>query len=77
MKKEVGFYTKLPYTIEITTYKDGGYFAKVKELEGCMTEGGTLEEVIKNIEDAKKAWIETALESGIEIPLPGASSGKN
>ncbi len=66
----VEYYIKLPYTIEIVPYEDGGYFARIKELEGCMTEGDTLEEVLKLLEDAKKAWLETALEEGIEIPLP-------
>lgn len=68
--KDLEYYMKLPYTIEIVPYKDGGYFAKIKELEGCMTEGETLEETLELLEDAKKAWLETALEDGIEIPLP-------
>ena len=70
VKKDIEYYMKLPYTIEIIPYKDGGYFARIKELEGCMTEGDTLEEVLELLEDAKRAWLETALEDGIEIPLP-------
>jgi len=73
MKKTVEsleYYMKLPYKIELVPYPDGGFFARVKELEGCMTEGGSLEEVMELLEDAKRAWIEAALESGLEIPLP-------
>ena len=66
------FYMSLPYTIEIVPYPDGGFFARIKELEGCMTEGETLEETLELLGDAKKAWLEAALESGVEIPLPGA-----
>ena len=68
--KNLEYYMKLPYTIEIIPYKDGGYFARIKELEGCMTEGDTLEEVLELLEDARKAWLEVALEDGLEVPLP-------
>ena len=70
VNKEIEYYISLPYTIEIVPYKDGGFFAKIKELEGCMTEGDTLEEVLELLEDAKRAWLEAALEDGLEIPLP-------
>jgi antitoxin HicB len=73
MKKiadKLKYYMNLPYTIEIIPYQDGGFFAKIKELEGCMTEGETLEETLKLLEDAKRAWLEAALEDGLEIPLP-------
>ncbi len=60
---------KLPYTVEITP-DDGSYFAKVKELEGCMTVGETMAEALAMIEDAKHAWLTAAVEDGIEVPLP-------
>jgi len=63
-------YMNLPYTVEIVPYQDGGFFARIKELEGCMTEGETLKETLELLEDAKRAWLETALEDGLEIPLP-------
>jgi len=73
MKKiadKLKYYMNLPYTVEIVPYQDGGFFAKIKELEGCMTEGETLEETLEMLEDAKRAWLEAALEDGLEIPLP-------
>jgi len=70
VSKDLEYYLKLPYTMEIVPYKDGGFFARIKELEGCMTEADTLEEVLELLEDAKRAWIETALEEGLDIPLP-------
>ncbi len=69
-KKEVEYYMNLPYTVEIIKYPDGGFFARIKELEGCMTEADTIEEAYEMIEDARRVWLETALEEGIEIPLP-------
>jgi len=76
-KENIEYYMSLPYTIEIVPYPDGGFFAKVRELEGCMTEGDTLEEVYEMIEDAKRAWLEVALEEGIDIPLPESMREEN
>ena len=70
IEKLVEYYMSLPYKIEIIPYPDGGYFARVKELTGCMTEADTLEELFEMIEDAKRSWLEVAIEDGIEIPLP-------
>ena len=73
MKRIAGkleYYMSLPYTVEVVPYHDGGFFAKIKELEGCMTEGETLEETLELLEDAKRAWLEAALEDDLEIPLP-------
>jgi predicted RNase H-like HicB family nuclease len=67
--KSVEELMKLPYTVEITP-DDGSYFAKIKELEGCMTVGDTMAEALAMIEDAKLAWLTAAVEDGIEIPLP-------
>lgn len=66
-------YLKLSYTIEVTQDESEGYtgwFAKVVELPGCMTQADTFAELGEMIEDAKRAWIESALEDGEDIPLP-------
>ena len=62
-------YLKLPYTIEIIR-DGGGYFAKVVELPGCMTQADTFTEIAEMINDAMTLWIESALEDGETIPLP-------
>ena len=63
-------YINLPYKMEIVKNKDNTYFVSIKELPGCMSEGDTIQEALDMIEDAKKCWIETAIENNIEIPLP-------
>jgi len=68
--KDIDYYMNLPYTIIIRKDPHGGYFAKVEELEGCMTQGETYEEITKNIKDAMELWLEDALDDGLEIPLP-------
>ncbi len=64
------YYLNLPYTIAIVPEELGGFFAEIEELPGCMTQGETMEEVLRNIDDAKRLWLQTALEDRLEIPLP-------
>jgi predicted RNase H-like HicB family nuclease len=49
---------------------DEAYIVEVPELPGCMTEGRTYEEAIKNSLTVIREWIETAKELGREIPEP-------
>ncbi len=80
--KSVDEYLNLPYTIEIvrdSTEDYSGWFARVIELPGCMTQADTIIELEQMINDAMRAWIETALEDGQEVPEPRADedySGK-
>ena len=68
-------YMKLPYKMEIVPDKDeGGFVASFPELPGCITSGDTLDSTIANADDAKKAWIEAALEERITIPEPIAET---
>ncbi len=43
--------------------EEGGYWAEVPALEGCITEGDTIEEVMNNLKDAIQGWLEVANES--------------
>ncbi|MCD6521292.1 type II toxin-antitoxin system HicB family antitoxin [Candidatus Calescamantes bacterium] len=66
----INYYLSLPYTVKIMEEETGGFHVEIEELPGCMSYGDTLEEAYKNIKDAQKLWIKTALENGKEIPLP-------
>ena len=46
------------------------YVVEVPELPGCMADGETYEEAIKNAQDIIEEWIETARGLGREIPQP-------
>lgn len=70
MKRDLKYYLNLDYTARLKQNTDGTYFAEIEELVGCMTEGDTKEEALSMIEDAKKAWLEVALERKINIPEP-------
>jgi len=68
------FYLELNYPVTLYRDPDGGYVAEIKDLPGCMTQGETSEEVLKEIEDARVLWIETAYEHGDQIPLPSTET---
>ena len=49
---------------------DNRFIVEVPELAGCMADGETAEEALKNVEIIISEWIETAKELGREIPQP-------
>ncbi len=63
MRKTLDEYMAMPYRMEVVEDKEeGGYVASYPDLPGCITCGETVEGVVANALDAKKAWIEAALE---------------
>lgn len=68
MRKTLDEYMAMPYRMEVVEDKEeGGYVASYPDLPGCITCGETVEGVVANALDAKKAWIEAALE---DFPRP-------
>lgn len=69
--KTVEYYMSLPYKMEIIADEDeGGFVASFPDLPGCLTCGETVEQAAENAGDAKRAWIEAALENRLEIAEP-------
>jgi len=79
MKTAEDFASK-DYPVLLHRDREGDYIAEIPDLPGCMTDARTKEEALREIEDAKRAWIAVALEKGMEIPEPrdldGQPSGK-
>ena len=50
--------------------EDNIYIAEVPELPGCMADGPTQLDALRNVEVIAKEWIETAQQLGREIPQP-------
>ena len=49
---------------------DSAYLAEVPELPGCMADGSSYQEALKNAEVVIREWILTAQELGRPIPAP-------
>jgi len=50
--------------------EDQRYLVEVPELPGCMADGETHEEALRNVQIVIEEWIETARSTGREIPQP-------
>ena len=49
---------------------DNSVVAEIPELPGCIAHGHNEFEALRNVQDAKELWLETALEFGDFIPEP-------
>lgn len=77
--------SKLDYAFSVRPLSKedgGGYLIEYPQLPGCLSDGETIAEAIKNGEDAVKSWIHAAKLHGDPIPKPktvsepAAHSGK-
>ena len=69
--KTLNDYMEMSYRMEIIEDKDeGGFVVSYPDLPGCITCGETVESAVANVLDAKKAWIESALENDVKINEP-------
>ena len=72
-QKGIEYYMQLPYSILLHQIEDEGeryWIAEFPELPGCTSHGSTVDEAVKNAEEAKKDWILDSLEQGEEVPSP-------
>ena len=52
----------MKFKILIHKATEGGYWAEVPVLHGCVSEGATKAETLENIKEAALAWLEAASE---------------
>lgn len=50
--------TKKTFHVIIEQDEDGGYVGKVSELQGCVSQGDTLDDLMKNIKEAIELCLE-------------------
>jgi antitoxin HicB len=53
----------------------GGWLCEIPDLPGCMGDGKTPEQAIRDAKKAFYAWVATALEFGDPVPAPSSYSG--
>ena len=57
------------YTVILQRESDGGYVAVVPSLPGCVSQGDSREEALKNIEEAAELYIEDVQATGDPLPV--------
>jgi antitoxin HicB len=64
-----------PFEIRpLTTTEGGGYLIRFPDLQGCISDGETPEEALKNGQEALQGWLEIRQEQGLPIPLPNSAA---
>ena len=56
------------YTVILEQEPDGGYVAIVPVLPGCVSQGDTRDEALKNVREAAELYIEDCIASGDPVP---------
>ncbi|HEY7300978.1 MAG TPA: type II toxin-antitoxin system HicB family antitoxin [Xanthobacteraceae bacterium] len=56
------------YTVVLEHEEDGGYVASVPTLPGCVSQGDTRAEALKNIREAIELYLDDCCEAGDPIP---------
>lgn len=59
---------KLVYPACMYEEDDGGYSVEIPDLQGCYTQGNTLQEALEMAQDAALGWILTTIEDEEDIP---------
>jgi predicted RNase H-like HicB family nuclease len=56
------------YTVIVYDAEEGGYWAEVAELPGCVSQGDSLDELERNIREAIQSWLQAKHDGEPESP---------
>jgi predicted RNase H-like HicB family nuclease len=59
----------MKYTIIMEKGRESGYVVYAPVLKGCVSQGKTKEEALRNIKEAIEVYIEALLEDGLPVPF--------
>lgn len=57
------------YLVVLTSQPEGGYTVSVPALPGCLSEGDTVSEALKNIKDAIEGYLLVAKKRNLPLPI--------
>ncbi|MBI3004860.1 MAG: type II toxin-antitoxin system HicB family antitoxin [Ignavibacteriales bacterium] len=60
----------MKYRVTISQDEDGKFVAEVPSLPGCISQGNTRSEAVKNIQEAMEAYLESLKKHNEPIPPP-------
>ena len=70
MNKGLEYYMKAHYPAVISGDLDEGYHASLMDIPACSATGRTLQELMSNLDAAKRKWFQNAIITGAEITEP-------
>lgn len=70
LKSKVKEILSKPYSRRLLPDEEGGYVASIQEFPGCVAQGDSAEEALKNLDSAAESWIYAALSSEYSFREP-------
>ncbi len=64
------------YPIVVYPCEEGGFVAEIPALRGCLAQGETLDETLKELIIVKDLWLETAQKYSQKLPDIGSAIAK-
>lgn len=61
---------ELPYPVVIYPAEEGGYVAEVPVLKGCLAQGETPSECLRELKKVQALWLESAKRNNEKVPSP-------
>ena len=58
----------MKYTVIIEKGSESGFVAKVPALRGCVSQGKTRADAMKNVKEAVETYVESLLADGLPVP---------
>lgn len=58
----------MKYTIVLEHGREGGYVAKCPALPGCVSQGSTKRDTLRNIREAVEVYVTALVEDGLPVP---------
>ncbi len=58
----------MKYTVIIEKGEQGGFVATCPALKGCVSQGRTRRQVLKNIKEVIEVYVEALVEDGLPVP---------
>ncbi len=58
----------MKYTVIIEKGIESGFVAKVPALRGCVSQGKTRADAMKNVKEAVETYVESLLADGLPVP---------
>jgi predicted RNase H-like HicB family nuclease len=59
---------------ELSTEDGGGYLGAVPDLPGCLSDGATPDEALRNTQAAIEEWLSAARAAGRPVPVAGSAA---
>ena len=64
----------MKYTVLIREGNESGFVAAVPTLPGCVTQGRTRREALRNAREAIEVYIDALMADGLPVPVEDAAS---